>query len=207
MSTSSEPATADRAGGELAERASPAAVGDLRGACEAVLMVAEEPVAEAALAAAVDQPVPAVRQVVAELAAEYDEQRRGFCLAQVAGGWRVLSRAEHADAVSRFVSEGQTARLSQAALETLAVVAYRQPVSRARVAAIRAVSVDGVFRTLAARGLIDEVGSDESTGARLYGTTTLFLERMGLYRLEDLAPLAPCLPDAELVAELAEGTR
>ena len=116
----------------------------LRAACEAVLMVADDPVSDAALAAAVDRPVARITQLLSDVADEYDQQRRGFCLAQVAGGWRVLSRAEHADVVARFVNDGQTARLSQAALETLAVIAYRQPVSRARIAAIRGVSVDGV---------------------------------------------------------------
>ncbi|PID54423.1 MAG: SMC-Scp complex subunit ScpB [Micrococcales bacterium] len=182
----------------------PGPVEDLRGACEAVLMVADDPVTVQALAAATRHPVEQVQQVLAELGTEYAEQGRGFELAQLAGGWRVLSSAAHADVVARFVTDGQTARLSQAALETLAVIAYRQPVSRARVAAIRGVSVDGVVRTLMVRGLITEAGTDESSGAHLYATTPLFLERMGLVSLEQLPPLAPHLPDEEAVAELAE---
>ncbi|MDQ4086356.1 MAG: SMC-Scp complex subunit ScpB, partial [Actinomycetota bacterium] len=129
------------------------------------------------------------------LAAEYREQCRGFDLREVGGGWRFYTRAEYAPVVERFVLEGQQARLTQAALETLAVVAYRQPVSRARVSAIRGVNVDGVMRTLVTRGLVEEAGSDTETGAVLYRTTSYFLERMGLRSLDALPDIAPLLPD------------
>lgn len=146
-----------------------------------------------------------VRDVLLDLASEYDAQARGFELRAVAGGWRIFSRADLADVVGKFVLDGQTARLSQAALETLAVIAYRQPVSRARIAAIRGVSVDGVVRTLTVRGLVSEVGTDEGSGAHLYGTTPAFLERMGLISLEELPALAPYLPDTDVIEELWKG--
>lgn len=180
--------------------------GGLRAGLEALLMVADEPQSEAALAQLTETPVATVRATLLELAAEYDAADRGFELRVVAGGWRVFSRADLADLVGRFVRDGQTARLSQAALETLAVIAYRQPVSRARIAAVRGVSVDGVVRTLTVRGLITEADQDESTGAILYGTTPAFLERLGLTSLDDLPPLAPFLPDGEAIDELLEGT-
>lgn len=180
--------------------------GGARAALEGVLMVVDEPVSEVQLAAALVLPRERVRELLVELAAGYDEQLRGFELREVAGGWRFYSRPALAPVVQRFVLDGQTARLTQAALETLAVVAYRQPVSRARVSAVRGVNVDGVVRTLAARGLVTEVGTDETTGATLYGTTTSFLERMGLGSLDELPALAPYLPDADVLDELAEGT-
>jgi segregation and condensation protein B len=137
------------------------------------------------------------------LAAFYDETGRGFELRRIGGGWRYYTREEHAAVVARQVTEGQQARLSQAALETLSVIAYSQPVSRGRVSAVRGVNVDGVIRTLLARGLIAEAGRDEESGAALFATTGYFLERMGLVSLDDLPPLAPHLPDvAELEAEL-----
>jgi segregation and condensation protein B len=133
-------------------------------------------------------------------------QGRGFELRFVAGGWRFYSRAEYAPAVERLVLEGQTARLTQAALETLAVVAYRQPVSRSRVSAVRGVNCDGVMRTLLQRGLIEEAGTEPETGAILYRTTNYFLERMGLRGLDELPELAPFLPEAEAIeAETQEG--
>jgi segregation and condensation protein B len=180
--------------------------GGARAALEGVLMVVDEPVSEVQLAAALVLPRERVRELLLELAAEYDSQLRGFELREVAGGWRFYSRPALAPVVQRFVLDGQTARLTQAALETLAVVAYRQPVSRARVSAVRGVNVDGVVRTLTARGLVTEVGTDETTGATLYGTTTTFLERMGLGSLDELPALAPYLPDVDVLDELAEGT-
>ncbi len=180
--------------------------GGARAALEGILMVVDEPVSEASLAAAVVLPRERVRALLEELSAEYTSQHRGFELREVAGGWRVYSRAELAPVVQRFLLDGQTARLTQAALETLAVIAYRQPVSRARVAAVRGVSVDSVVRTLTTRGLVAEVGTDPTTGAILYGTTTSFLERMGLGSLAELPALAPYLPEADVLDELAEGT-
>lgn len=166
-----------------------------RAALEAVLLVADEPVSEVTLAQAVQRPVGEVAATLRELAAEYAADGRGFDLREVAGGWRYYTRPECAPAVERFVRDGQQARLTQAALETLAVVAYRQPVSRARVAAIRGVNSDGVMRTLLARGLVEEAGTDPESHAVLYRTTSYFLERMGLRDLDELPDLAPFLPD------------
>lgn len=181
--------------------------GGARAALEAVLMVVDEPVPSLQLASALVLPVERVESLLAELAAEYAEQQRGFELREVAGGWRVFSRPDVAPVVQRFVRDGQTARLTQAALETLAVVAYRQPVSRARVSAVRGVNVDGVMRTLTARGLVEEAGHDEESGAVLYRTTSYFLERMGLTGLDELPPLAPYLPDADVLDELGSAGR
>jgi segregation and condensation protein B len=146
-----------------------------------------------------------VADLLTGLAAEYDAQGRGFDLRPVAGGWRMFSRAEHAAVVERFVVGGQQARLTQAALETLAVVAYRQPVSRARVSAVRGVNVDGVMRTLLSRGLVEERGADPETGAVLYGTSSIFLERLGLTDVDQLPALAPYLPEADALDEIADG--
>ena len=167
----------------------------LRAALEAVLLVTDQPVAAVTLAQVTERPTEEVEATLAELAAEYDEQGRGFELRMVAGGWRLYTRADCAPYVERFVLDGQQARLTQAALETLAVIAYRQPVSRARVSAVRGVNVDGVVRTLLARGLITEAGQDEDTGGILYRTTPLLLERLGLQSLEELPSLAPLLPE------------
>jgi segregation and condensation protein B len=170
---------------------------DLRAALEAILFVVETPIAPAQLAAVVDQPQARVEQALTELADEYDQQRRGFELRRAGGGVRLYTRPELAGVVEAFLLDGQRTRLSQAALETLAVVAYRQPVTRARISAIRGVNVDGVMRTLTSRGLVVEVGSDADTGGGLYRTTELFLERMGLDSIADLPSLAPLLPDLD----------
>jgi segregation and condensation protein B len=176
-----------------------------RGAVEAILMIVEEPVTELALAEALALPPGQVASLVRELAGEYDQQGRGFELREVAGGWRIFSRADYAAVVERFVVGGQQARLTQAALETLAVVAYRQPVSRARVSAVRGVNVDGVMRTLVARGLVQEQGTDRESGAILYSTTSYFLERLGLTSVDELPALAPYLPEIDVLDELGEG--
>ncbi len=168
----------------------------LRPALEAVLMVADQPLDGLTLAQAVGHPPPDVDAALRELAAAYTAESRGFDLRYVAGGWRYYTRESLAPVVERFVVDGQQARLTQAALETLAVVAYRQPVSRGRVSAIRGVSVDGVMRTLVSRGLVEESGQDPDTGAMLYRTTSYFLERMGLSGLDALPDLAPFLPDS-----------
>lgn len=170
---------------------------ELRPALEAVLMVTDEPLDHLTLAQAVGHPPADVEQALAELATEYTEQNRGFELRNVAGGWRFFSREEFAPAVERFVLEGQHARLTQAALETMAVVAYRQPISRSRISAIRGVNVDGVVRTLVTRGLITDDGTDPESGATLYRTTPYFLERMGLDSLAELPDLAPLLPELD----------
>jgi len=175
------------------------------GALEALLLMAAEPVTAVELAQAVQAPEAVVVDALTELAAFYDETGRGFELRQVAGGWRYYTREEHAELISAYVLEGQQARLSQAALETLAVIAYSQPISRSRVSAVRGVNVDGVMRTLVTRGLIEEAGHDRDSGAVVFATTSHFLERMGLRSLADLPPLAPHLPEVEeLEAELSQ---
>ena len=176
---------------------------NVAGGLEALLLLAAEPVSDFELAQAVGVPESVVSETLAGLVAFYDETGRGFELRQVAGGWRYYTREEHADLITRYVTEGQQSKLSQAALETLAVVAYTQPISRGRVSAVRGVNVDGVMRTLLARGLIEEAGHDPESGALLFATTSYFLERMGLQSLDDLPPLAPQLPEVEeLEAEL-----
>jgi segregation and condensation protein B len=170
---------------------------ELRPALEAVLMVADQPLDDATLATAVGYPVPQVVEALQALVTEYDESARGFELRNVAGGWRYYTREEFAPVVERFVLDGQQARLTQAALETLAVVAYKQPVSRSRVSAIRGVNVDGVMRTLLTRGLVEEAGTDTETGAHLYRTSSYFLERIGVTSLDDLPELAPFLPGVD----------
>ncbi len=167
----------------------------LRPALEAVLMVADQPLDHVTLASAVGYPPGEVADALAALAEEYAAQDRGFDLRNVAGGWRYYTREEYAAVVERFVVDGQQARLTQAALETLAVIAYQQPVSRARVSAIRGVSVDGVMRTLVTRGLVEEAGHDAETTAVLYRTSSYFLERIGVSSLEELPELAPLLPE------------
>ena len=173
-------------------------------ALEAILMVVDEPVREVLLAQVVERPTEEVTVALRELARDYDEAGRGFELREVAGGWRFYSRASCAAYVERFVLDGQQARLTQAALETLAVVAYRQPVSRARVSAVRGVNVDGVIRTLVARGLVAEAGNDGESGSMLYRTTPHFLERLGLRDLDELPDLAPFLPDLPDLQGLGE---
>ncbi|MDF1706377.1 MAG: SMC-Scp complex subunit ScpB [Aeromicrobium sp.] len=170
---------------------------ELRPALEAVLMVADQPLDHLTLAQAVGHPPVDVQEALEALAAEYDEQERGFELRAIAGGWRYYTRENVAAAVERFVLDGQQARLTQAALETLAVVAYRQPISRSRISAIRGVNVDGVVRTLVARGLIEEAGQDGESGALLYRTTSYFLERMGLGSLDEMPEIAPMLPELD----------
>jgi segregation and condensation protein B len=179
--------------------------GGARGALEALLMVVDEPVDEVALATALAVPVDRVRLVIGELIEEYDAAARGFELRSVAGGWRIYSRAEYAPVVERFVLDGQTAKLTQAALETLAIVAYRQPVSRSRVSAVRGVNVDAVMRTLVTRGLVEEAGTDPETGAVLYRTSTSFLHRLGLTSIDDLPALAPYLPEVDALDETEGG--
>ncbi len=173
--------------------------GDLAPRLEAMLLVADEPQSVLALAAAVGAPVTEVRRALGELVADYAGERsgprRGFELREVGGGWRLYVRSDYDDMVRDAVTSQASARLSQAALETLAVIAYRQPVTRGQVAAIRAVNVDSVVRTLLARGLVTETGQDPDTGAVQYGTTPLLLQQLGINSLDDLPPLAPLLDD------------
>jgi segregation and condensation protein B len=182
---------------DQADAALDVALADLRPSLEALLMVADQPLDPVSLASAVGHPVGAVTEALAELAREYDEQGRGFELRNVAGGWRYYTHEDFAPVVERFVLDGQQARLTQAALETLAVVAYKQPVSRSRVSAIRGVNVDGVMRTLLTRGLVEEAGTDAETGAHLYRTSSYFLERIGVTGLDELPELAPFLPGVD----------
>lgn len=209
--------------------------GGAHAALEAVLMVIDEPATAVELAAGLNLTVDAVEQLLAELQLEYNgytvnapdsdvasaaridtartntagrtSRPRGFELRNIAGGWRIYSRADFADVVGGFVLEGQTARLTQAALETLAVIAYRQPVSRARVSAIRGVNVDSVVRTLMQRGLIEDSGTDPESGAVLYRTTSYFLERMGIGSVAELPQLSPHLPGLEGIEEFYDAGR
>ncbi|MGA7148900.1 MAG: SMC-Scp complex subunit ScpB [Microbacterium sp.] len=166
---------------------------------EAILLVVEEPQSLVSLAAAVGSPVPAVRQAIESLVADYDGETggpvRGFELREVGGGWRLYVREEHDDLISEFVNQQAPSRLSQAALETLAVIAYKQPVTRSQVASIRAVNVDSVVRTLLARGLITELFTDSETGAINYGTTDALLVHLGINSLDELPHISPLLDD------------
>jgi segregation and condensation protein B len=199
--------------------------GGAKAAIEAVLMVIDQPATATELAAGLNLTVTVVDQLLAELQREYNgytvkapdkdvasdagfsSSPRGFELRNIAGGWRIYSRTDFADVVGRFVLEGQTARLTQAALETLAVIAYRQPVSRARVSAIRGVNVDSVVRTLTQRGLIEDSGTDPESGAILYRTTSYFLERMGIGSVAELPQLSPHLPGLEGIEEFYDAGR
>jgi len=181
------------------ENHEPAETGDegpgLRASLEAILLVADEPVPVVVLAQVLERPRNEVEAELRDLAGSYVAEGRGFDLREVAGGWRFYTREDCAPLVERFVSDGQEVRLTQAALETLAVVAYKQPVSRSRVAAIRGVNCDGVMKTLVTRGLIEECGTETESGAHLYRTTRLFLEKIGINSVADLPPIAPFLPD------------
>jgi segregation and condensation protein B len=178
----------------------------LEAALEAVLLVTDQPVDVATLASLVRRPATEVEACLHALSAGYASEGRGFDLREIAGGWRFYTRPDCAEIVERYVRDGQQARLTQAALETLAVVAYRQPVSRARISAVRGVNVDGVVRTLTSRGLVAEAGHDDSSGAILYRTTELFLERLGLRTLDELPPIVDYLPDIEFLDDFIEQT-
>jgi len=160
---------------------------------EAILLVADEPQTLGRLAAAVGEPVAAVHDAIDRLVGDYDSAARGFELREVGGGWRFYVRGAYDEVVAEFASAQTATRLSQAALETLAVVAYKQPISRGQIAAIRAVNVDSVMRTLVARGLIAEMSTDPETGAITYGTTELFLAQLGINSHDELPPIAPLL--------------
>lgn len=179
-----------------------------RRAIEALVLVAEEPLTSHLLAQLLEVSPTVVDELCRELAAGYEADGRGFQLVQVAGGWRYQSHPDQAPYVERLVLEGQSGKLSAAALETLAIVAYKQPLSRAQVASIRGVSVDGVMRTLQQRGYIDEIGKDPGPGqAILFGTTRLFLEKLGLNSLDELPPLREFVPAADVVEQLERGLR
>jgi segregation and condensation protein B len=181
---------------------------DPKGAIEAVLTVAVDPVPPGLLAELLELPVETVEELCRSLAAGYEAEERGFALVRVAGGYRLQSAPGYAAYVERFVLDGAPQKLSAAALETLAVVAYKQPVSRAQVSAIRGVNADSVLRLLVARGYVQEVGRDPGPGQPvLFGTTRLFLERLGLDRLEDLPPLVEFVPPAATVELLEQALR
>ena len=175
---------------------------ELNRALEAILMVVDEPVNEIVLAQITETPTEIVLAALKSLAESYEEEGKGFQLREVAGGWRFYSHPDQAPWVEKFVLDGQQTRLTQAALETLAVIAYRQPVSRARTSAIRGVNVEAVMKTLLTRGLVEERGMEHETGAILYGTTSYFLEKIGLRGIEDLPALAPFLPDLDGLDEV-----
>jgi segregation and condensation protein B len=174
----------------------------LDAALEALLLVVDEPADEQQLAEALDQPGERVELALSRLADNYRREDRGIDLRRVGGGWRFYTRDRYAPYVERMLRDGQRAKLTRAALETLAVVAYRQPVTRARVSAVRGVNCDGVMRTLLTRGLVQEFGVDPQTQGILYRTTELFLERLGLSSLADLPPLAPLLPDVDAIDDV-----
>lgn len=169
---------------------------------EAILMVVDEPVTELTLATVLEVTVDVVKESLERLQGSYED--RGFALKAINGGWRFYSHPNYSAVVEKFVLDGQQSRLTQAALETLSVIAYRQPVSRARVSAIRGVNVEAVMKTLITRGLVEESGLEHETGAILYKTTSYFLERLGLNSLEDLPALAPYLPDLEGLDEILD---
>lgn len=179
---------------------------NLRSAIEAILMITDAPVSLVALATALERPVNEVRDAVLRLSAEYqgadNHPVRGFELREVGGGWRIFVRSEFDWAVKLFVANENPTKLSQAALETLAVIAYRQPISRGQVASIRAVNVDSVVRTLLSRGLITELYTDSETGAVNFGTSDLFLETLGINSLDELPPISPYLPGADEVFDV-----
>ena len=177
----------------------------LRAAMEAVLLVVDEPVGEVTLAQVLERPTEEVLATLRALSAEYEADQRGFALRCVGGGWRLFTAAACAAYVERFVLDGQQARLTQAALETLAVVAYRQPVSRGRVTAVRGVNSDAVMRTLLTRGLVEDAGTDAGSQAVLFRTTPYFLERLGIADLDALPPLGPLVPDADELTDESPG--
>ncbi len=177
-------------------------------AIEAIVMVSMEPVPNETLAQLLEQPTSVVEQLCMQLADAYDEAGHGFQLVKVAGGWRYQTHADLSPYVERFLLDGQRARMSGAALETLAIIAYKQPLSRAQIASIRGVDPDGVIRTLQARGYVEEKGRDTGPGqAILFGTTPLFLEKLGLNALSDLPPIAEFVPGADVVEALEQGLR
>ena len=183
-------------------------IADYKRAIESIVLVAHEPVPTDLLAQLLEQPTVLVEQWCDELAAAYAEREHGFELVRIAGGYRYQTAADMTPYVERFLLHDQRSRLSGAALETLAIVAYKQPISRAQVASIRGVDPDGVIRTLQARGYIGETGRDDGPGqAVLFGTTPAFLEKLGLDSLDDLPPIAEFIPSAEVVEALETGLR
>lgn len=223
MPSDDQPAVADTNGREPVNGGVPAGIDDdiadlgidvaeppeledaeLAAVLEALLLVVDTPVTVDALAAAIQQPAYRVAAKLDLMAQELTARRSGIDLREAGGGWRMYTRSQYAPYVERLLLDGSRSKLTRAALETLAVVAYRQPVTRARVSAVRGVNVDAVMRTLLARGLITEAGTDADTGATTFSTTELFLERLGLGSLTDLPDIAPLLPDVDVIDDLSE---
>jgi len=177
---------------------------DLTRVLEALLLVVDTPVNAETLAAATEQPVYRINDALHRIAEEFTARGSGIDLREMGGGWRMYTRARFAPYVERLLLDGARSKLTRAALETLAVVAYRQPVTRARISAVRGVNVDAVIRTLLARGLVTEAGNDTDTGATMFATTELFLERLGLASLNELPDIAPLLPDVDVIDELSD---
>ena len=177
---------------------------DLTRVLEALLLVVDSPVNSETLAAATEQPVYRINDALHRMAEEFTARGSGIDLREMGGGWRMYTRARFAPYVERLLLDGSRSKLTRAALETLAVVAYRQPVTRARISAVRGVNVDAVIRTLLARGLVTEAGNDSDTGATMFATTELFLERLGLASLNELPDIAPLLPDVDVIDELSD---
>ena len=177
---------------------------ELTSVLEALLLVVDTPVQVATLATVTQQTTDRVAAALQRMAGELDDRGSGIDLREAGGGWRMYTRARFAPYVERLLLDGSRSKLTRAALETLAVVAYRQPVTRARVSAVRGVNVDAVIRTLLARGLITEAGTDPDTGAVTFATTELFLERLGLSSLVDLPDIAPLLPDIDMIDDISE---
>ncbi|MGZ8179427.1 SMC-Scp complex subunit ScpB [Williamsia sp. SKLECPSW1] len=177
---------------------------ELRSALEAILLVVDSPVSVEALSSAIGEPQERIEATVTALAAEFTDRNSGIDLRYAGDGWRFYTRQEFAPYVEKLLLDGARSKLTRAALETLAVVAYRQPVTRTRVSAVRGVNVDGVMRTLLARGLITEAGTDPDSGGILYATTELFLERLGLASLSDLPDIAPLLPDVDVIDDIGD---
>ncbi|MFM2030510.1 MAG: hypothetical protein RI927_130 [Actinomycetota bacterium] len=185
---------------EVVERMEPVSADNLRSAIEAILMITDAPISIMNIATALETPVTEIRDAINSLVADYDgadgSTPRGFELREVGGGWRIYVRADFDWAVKSFVANENPTKLSQAALETLAVIAYKQPISRGQIASIRAVNVDSVVRTLHSRGLITELYTDSESGAIHYGTAPLLLEVLGINSLDELPLISPYLPDA-----------
>lgn len=177
---------------------------ELRSALEAILLVVDSPVGVDALSSAIGEPATRIESTVIAMAAELSERNSGIDLRYAGDGWRFYTRQEFAPYVEKLLLDGARSKLTRAALETLAVIAYRQPVTRSRVSAVRGVNVDGVMRTLLARGLISEAGNDPDGGGILYATTELFLERLGLASLGDLPDIAPLLPDVDVIDDIGD---
>lgn len=202
MDTVTDPGAAQEASPGEAEELVLVDDDELDSALEALLLVVDVPTEAESLALALGLPVARVTEALVRLARGYADARRGIDLRHVGGGWRFYTRDAYAPYVERLLLDGQRAKLTRAALETLAVIAYRQPVTRARVSAVRGVNCDGVLRTLVSRGLVQEAGIDGATQGTLFRTTELFLERLGLSSVEDLPPLAPLLPDVDSIDDM-----